>query len=250
MILSSSKQLALEKANFPSNVHLFSTTRYFNGAGLACSGNSNYADFNLATHTGDDINAVERNRDQLVQKFKLPNKPKYLEQMHSNICLQASSDECVGDAVITKSTKTICAILTADCLPIFISNKSGTQVGVAHAGWKGVINGIIESLVNQFDSHELLVHFGPAISQKHFEVGQEVYQQFIDKNIKFKGAFIPSGNNHKLDLYQAARIILNELGVKSISGGDECTFAQQDRYFSYRRDGAHSGRMVHLIWME
>lgn len=236
---------------FPKNVKLFSTTRSIHsGAGKACSGKSGYADFNLATHVGDDIKAVMRNRDRLIEQLSLPSVPKYLEQIHSNICLQASDDACVGDALVTKDKRVVCAILTADCLPIFACNPAGTQVGVAHAGWKGIVNGVIESLVEAFDGQKILIHFGPAISQQNFAVGAEVYQQFVDKDLKLEQAFIKHQDKYLLDMYQAARIVLRGLGVQSMSGGDECTFAQKERYFSYRRDGAQSGRMAHLIWIQ
>ena len=251
MTQSSDKNKPSLKANFPGNVQLISTTRYFNGSGKTCSGKKiGYADFNLAIHVGDNPQTVVRNRAQLIQQFNLPAEPKYLEQVHSNICLDASSAECVGDAVITKEKGVVCAVLTADCLPIFISNHSGTQVGVAHAGWKGVLNGIIEATIAKFNQQDLLVHFGPAISQENFEVGQDVFDQFVNKSQTLEKAFIPFKDKYKLNIYQAASIILNDLGVKNISGGDQCTFAQADQYFSYRRDGAQSGRMAHLIWME
>ena len=251
MTQSSDKNKPSLKANFPGNVQLISTTRYFNGSGKTCSGKKiGYADFNLAIHVGDNPQTVVRNRAQLIQRFNLPAEPKYLEQVHSNICLDASSAECVGDAVITKEKGVVCAVLTADCLPIFISNHSGTQVAVAHAGWKGVLNGIIEATIAKFNQQDLLVHFGPAISQENFEVGQDVFDQFVNKSQTLEKAFIPFKDKYKLDIYQAASIILNDLGVKNISGGDQCTFAQADQYFSYRRDGAQSGRMAHLIWME
>jgi len=112
------------------------------------------------------------------------------------------------------------------------------------------VNGVIESFVNQFESNDLLIHFGPAISQAAFEVGEEVYQQFIDKDLKLEQAFIAKGGKYQLDIYQAARVVLSGLGVKSISGGDECTYTQQDKYFSYRRDGAKSGRMISLIYLK
>ena len=209
-----------------------------------------YENFNLATHVGDEAQAVAHNRTLLIKQFDLPSEPKYLKQIHSSICLQAASAECVGDAVVTQDKGVVCAVMTADCLPIFAYDTLGTQVGVAHAGWKGIANGVIESFVDQFESSDLLVHFGPAISQVAFEVGEEVYQQFIDKDLKLEQAFIAKGGNYQLDIYQAARIVLNGLGVKSISGGGECTYTQQDKYFSYRRDGVKSGRMINLIYLK
>jgi YfiH family protein len=231
---------------FPANVKLVSTQRYLD-SGASVDG---YGNFNLATHVGDDLQSVEHNRDLLIQHFNLPAEPKWLEQVHSNICLDASSAEYVGDASVTREQGVVCAVLTADCLPIFACNQTGTQIGVAHAGWKGIVNGVIESFIKQFESNESLVHFGPAISQQAFEVGAEVYQQFVDKDPLLSHAFVQKGDKYQLDIYQAAKIILNGLGIESITGGGECTYTQQEDYFSFRRDGKHSGRMAHLIWLE
>jgi len=235
-----------KSGSFPSNIQLISTTR-FTESGASELG---YGNFNLATHVGDDAKAVARNRNLLIKQFDLPSEPKYLQQIHSNICLQATSAECIGDAVVTQDKGVVCAVMTADCLPIFACDTLGTQVGVAHAGWKGLVNGVIESFVNQFESNDLLIHFGPAISQAEFEVGEEVYQQFIDKDTRLDQAFIAKGGKYQLDIYQAARVVLSGFGVKSISGGDECTYTQKDKYFSYRRDGAQSGRMINLIYIK
>ena len=236
--------------SFPKNVQLVSTTRFFDENTRSCLIESGYDNFNLALHVDDNPIQVNNNRALLVSKYHLPAKPKFLEQTHSDICLEASSTQCLGDAVVTREKGVVCCVMTADCLPIFISNHSGTQVAVAHTGWKGVLNGIIEATIAKFNQQDLLVHFGPAISQENFEVGQDVFDQFVNKSQTLEKAFIPFKDKYKLDIYQAASIILNDLGVKNISGGDQCTFAQADQYFSYRRDGAQSGRMAHLIWME
>lgn len=237
-------------SNFPGNIETITTTRFFNPNNRSCLIDNGYDNFNLALHVGDNVTQVKNNRELLCEKYNLPSAPKYLEQIHSNICLQASSDDCVGDAIVTQDKGVVCAVMTADCLPIFASNSAGTQVGVAHAGWKGIINGVIESFIQQFEVSDLLIHFGPAISQAAFEVGEEVYQQFIDKDVELGQAFIAKGEKYQLDIYQAAKIVLNGLGVESISGGDECTYTQKDKYFSYRRDGAKSGRMINLIYIK
>ncbi len=240
-----------QRTNFPKNVQLISTTRSVDsGASLACTFADGYAEFNLASHVGDDFDRVMKNREWLIAKYKLPSAPKYLEQIHSNICLDDSNSECIGDAVVTQKQGVVCMVMTADCLPIFASNEAGTQVGVAHAGWKGIVGGIIESFIDQFNNQPLIVHFGPAISQANFEVGSEVYQQFIDKEAALADAFITSKDKYLLDMYQAASIILTQLGVQNISGGNQCTYAQSRQYFSYRRDGSHSGRMANLIWIK
>ena len=237
-------------SNFPKNVKLLTTTRFFNTNSRSCLIANGYDNFNLALHVGDNPTKVNINRELLISKYNLPSEPKWLEQTHSDICLDFSSSECVGDAIVTDKANQVCLVMTADCLPIFASNASGDKVGVAHAGWKGIVNGVIESFIQEFNGDDLIVHFGPAISQKNFEVGQDVFSEFINKDKDLAQAFIDSGDKYKLDIYQAARIILNKLGVKRISGGDECTYAQKDKYFSYRRDGAESGRMANLIWFE
>jgi YfiH family protein len=233
------------QAEFPSNVKCFSTTRYLK-EGASKGG---YANFNLATHTGDDFESVAHNRALLVRHYHLPSAPKWLNQTHSDICLEANSVDCEGDAVVTCEKNVICVVMTADCLPIFALNHLGTQVGVAHAGWQGILNGVIESFIKAFDDDDLLVHFGPAISAKNLEVGQEIFEKFIAKDEKLSTAFTQKNEKYHLDIYQAARIILNDLGLKNITGGDQCTVEQEQEYFSYRREGVNSGRMAHLIWI-
>ncbi len=239
--------------NFPINVSFVSTPRFAKyELGKKIPIEDGYSDFNLATHVGDDPKRVEQNRQFLIEEYHLPSAPKYLEQVHSDTCLQYEDEKSVGDALISHKPNQVCAVLTADCLPIFITDSAGTQVGVAHAGWKGLLAGVIESLAkgfSDFDPNDLIVHFGPAISQENFEVGEEVRDQFMQKNPALKQAFKENGDKYLLDLYLSARIILNALGIRRITGGAECTFKQANKYFSYRRDGDQSGRMAHLIWI-
>lgn len=129
----------------------------------------NYGNFNLATHTGDISDAVIHNRKLLMTHFDLPSAPKWLNQTHSNICLDAQSNDCEADAVITREEGVVCVVMTADCLPIFAANQSGTQIGIAHAGWQRILNGVIESFITQFDERDLLIHFGVAISSKNLK---------------------------------------------------------------------------------
>lgn len=231
---------------FAKNIHLLSTQRYLQGGASVGA----YANFNLATYTEDEQSAVAKNRALLQQHFELPSSPKWLNQTHSAICVDATSanNDC-ADASISNKKGVVCAILTADCLPIFAANKAGTKIGIAHAGWQGILKGVIESFVKQFDESTLLVHFGAAISQSYLTLDNAVYQQFIDKNPELSKAFKSANKQYYLDVYYAARIILNGLGVSKITGGESCTYAQPQQYFSYRRDGAKSGRMAHLIWM-
>jgi len=235
---------------FPSNIKLLSTPRFLDGG----SSQGNFENLNLALHVNDAQKAVLANRALIVSHYNLPSIPIWINQTHSNINVNADliSSLVDADASYSKTIGTICGILTADCLPVFISNKEGTMVGVAHAGWRGLVDGVIESLIESFncDAEDLVVHLGPAISRFAFDVGGEVKSQYLSKNKNFENCFTYLNNKYYLDLYDAARVVLKSFGVSSISGGDRCTYNEPDQYFSYRRDGEYSGRMAHLIWME
>ena len=235
---------------FPSNIKLLSTPRFLEGG----CGKGNFDNFNLALHVDDEKIAVLANRELLLKHYDLPSAPSWINQTHSNLSVNADSISSIVDADASYSKKlgTVCGVLTADCLPIFICNKQGTTVGVAHAGWRGLVNGIIESLIQSFDCNgeDLIVHLGPAISQLSFEVGGDVKSQYLSKNKNFESCFAYINSKYYLDLYEAARVVLKSFGVSSISGGNRCTYKETDQYFSYRRDGKCSGRMAHLIWME
>ena len=235
---------------FPKNVKLLSTKRFLDGG----SSKYNFQNFNLALHVNDKNIDVLANRSLLLNQFNLPSNPKWINQIHSNIAIDADLvlSAIDADASYSKKPGTVCGVLTADCLPIFMSNKEGTAVGVAHAGWRGLVDGIIESLIESLDCNgkHLVVHLGPAISQLSFEVGGEVKSQYLSKNKNFEKCFTNLNNKYYLDLYDAARVVLKSFGVSSISGGDRCTYKESDQYFSYRRDGEKSGRMAHLIWIE
>ncbi|WP_416652903.1 peptidoglycan editing factor PgeF [Candidatus Pseudothioglobus sp. Uisw_086] len=235
---------------FPNNVKLLSTPRILEGG----SSEGSFNNFNLALHVNDKKSSVLANRDLLLRCYNLPSAPVWINQTHSNKSVDAASISSIVDADASYSKKlgTVCGVLTADCLPVFICNKEGTTVGIAHAGWRGLVDGIIESLIESFNckGEDLMVHLGPAISQLSFEVGGEVKSQYLSKNKNFESCFIDLNNKYYLDLYEAARVVLKSFGVSSISGGDRCTYKESDQYFSYRRDGKCSGRMAHLIWME
>ena len=235
---------------FPSNIKLLSTPRLIDGG----HSKGNFANFNLALHVGDEQASVLANRALLSKHYNLPSAPIWINQTHSKMSVNADSISSIvnADASYSKKLGTVCGVLTADCLPVFVSNREGTTVGIAHAGWRGLVDGIIESLIESLDCNgeDLIVHLGPAISQLSFEVGSEVKSQYLSKNKNFENCFSYLNNKYYLDLYEAARIVLKGLGVNSISGGDRCSYKESDQYFSYRRDGKSSGRMAHLIWME
>ena len=234
---------------FPSNVNLLSSQRFIDGG----RSTGNFENYNLALHVNDNQDNVEENRRILRDRFDLPSEPSWINQTHSSICIDASltNTNIEADASYTSRVGVVCAIMTADCLPVFVSKKNGTMVGIAHAGWRGLISGVIENLISAFNSagDNLVVHLGPAISKDSFEVGDEVMRLFLAKNINFERSFTIKNKSNYLDLYDAAKVILEGLKIKSISGGDRCTFQESNDFFSYRRDGVNSGRMAHLIWM-
>ena len=213
-----------------------------------------YNSFNLATHVNDEINAVHLNRDLLNQY--LPSAPYWLNQTHSVDVLKLPSPMLNGDASYTIDKNKVCVVQTADCLPLLVTNMDGTIVAAIHAGWRGLLNGVIESTIEKMNisPNELLVWLGPAISQKHFEVGFDVKNSFCEKHTAAEKAFhLISEQKWLADIYALAKIRLHICGISQIYGGsvsdDYCTFANEVDYFSYRRDGV-TGRMASLIWID
>lgn len=214
-----------------------------------------YSGYNLADHVGDDPQVVLSNRAKLLEDLHLPSEPVWLEQVHSNKVVYA--DELVAgqtiqaDASTTANKGIVCVVMTADCLPVFICNQTGTEVAVAHAGWRGLHAGIISNTIKAMNSSadELLVYLGPAIGAEVFEVGEDVLDAFVEKNSANKSAFVATKKGHYLcDIYQLARIELQSIGVEKIAGGDYCTYRDEQRFYSYRRQ-ANTGRMASLIWL-
>ena len=231
--------------NQPQNVKCLVTTR-FGGISKAP-----FASFNLATHVGDKPRAVEHNRNLLNQH--LPTDPVWLNQIHSNRVIEASSTNNTADACFSRQKNKVCAVLTADCLPVLFTNTLGTVVAAAHAGWQGLLNGVLEQTIMALKENpaQILIWFGPAIGKHSFEVGGELRQKFINKNPLFMSAFtIKSTENNKYlaNIYQLAKIILNSLVVTNISGGGFDTMTD-NRFYSYRKQQI-TGRMATLIYFE
>ena len=237
------------QSKFPENVKLISTERFAQGG----KSSESFDNFNLAFHVDDHPENVLENRSILRNHYDLPSEPVWINQTHSSICINASENDSLveADASFTSRPGIVCGILTADCLPVFISKKDGTMVGIAHAGWRGLVSGVIESLVQSFDcdGRNLHAHLGPAISKNAFEVGVEIKTLYLSKNKFFFRSFSFIDGKNYLDLYDAAKVILEDLNISSVSGGGRCTFGESSHFFSYRRDGVNSGRMAHLIWM-
>ena len=233
----------------PANIHACTSTR---NQGFS---QPPFESFNPASHVGDSSQAVQRNRQLLVQQLKLPAEPLWLDQVHGVSVVDVSKDEMAsyrGDACFSRETNRVCAVMTADCLPVLFCDRQGQTVAAAHAGWRGLLAGVLESTLETMacPSEDILVWLGPAIGPDNFEVGEEVYQAFVQQSAANAAAFEANRPGHYLaDIYQLARLRLHNRGIAHIYGGDHCTFQEQDRFFSYRRDG-QTGRMVSLIWRE
>jgi len=260
-------------ANHPLRVHAVTTLK----TGGYSTGD--FRQFNLATHVGDDVEAVKKNRKKLREDLNLPAEPVWLDQCHTNKVYRAGNESAEkdgddldnetisnagdkkslllkADASITDKPGVVCAVLTADCLPVFICNKSATEVAVVHAGWRGLHQGIITNTIQAMQSphKELLVHLGPAIGPQAFEVGEDVYTAFVEKQLVNRSAFVATrkaaGRQHFLcDIYQLARNELQVLGINNVTGGECCTYTDTLQYYSYRRL-SNTGRMASLIWLQ
>ncbi len=210
---------------------------------------------NLGDHVGDDPQAVIENRQLLLNKVALVKPAQWLKQVHGVDVVTARSDQQIrqADACYTSESGVACVIMTADCLPVLFTNRSGSKVAAAHAGWRGLADGVLEQTLLQFDDpSEVMVWMGPAIGPEVFEVGQEVYDRFVDDLAPSRDAFKPSPLHKErwmADIYQLARLRLNRAGVCQIYGGGLCTYTDSDQFFSYRRQ-AQTGRMASLIWIE
>lgn len=212
-----------------------------------------YNALNLADHVGDDAHAVRRNRALLRQTLDLPAEPLWLRQVHGIEVVDAAQAPAgaTADASFTDRPSVVCAVLTADCLPVFLCDAQGTRVALIHAGWRGLAAGVVENGVGALKRPpaQLLAWLGPAIGARAFEVGPEVRAQFVDQDAQAAAAFVPGRNDRwYADLYALARRRLQRLGVEQVYGGRLCTVRERDRFFSYRRDGV-CGRMASLVWI-
>lgn len=230
----------------PANVRSLQTTRH---GGVS---RAPYDSLNLGDHVGDNPLAVARNR--LLLNRVVPSEPVWLQQVHGTQVINADLAGCRprGDASVAYHAGSVCVVMTADCLPVLLCDETGSVVGAAHAGWRGLCDGVIEATVREMNvtPEKLLAWLGPAISQPAFEVGEEVRAAFMAKDPQTSAAFVPGVEGKwQADLYCLARQRLRMLGVERIYGGEFCTFREPQRFFSYRRDGI-TGRMGSFIWLE
>lgn len=214
---------------------------------------SPYDSLNLGAHCGDNPEHVEENRKRLFAAGNLPSKPVWLEQVHGKDVLKLSGRPYLSkraDASYSNTPGTVCAVMTADCLPVLFCNRAGTEVAAAHAGWRGLCEGVLEETVACFaDKPEnIIAWLGPAIGPIAFEVGAEVRAAFMAKDPQADSAFVLRGEKYLADIYQLARQRLANVGVENVYGGDHCTFSESETFFSYRRDNT-TGRMASFIWL-
>lgn len=237
-------------ATWPAPAHVYAgTTTRIGGTSLVP-----YASFNLADHVGDIPASVEHNRQRLCRDLGLSTSPCWLQQTHGNRIIDIAGPyiKQEGDGSYACHQRRVCAVLTADCLPLLLCDARGTEISAIHVGWRGYSKNIITHAISRFSAPagDLLAWMGPCISAEHYEIGPEVHAACTRVTCNPAIGFAPTRNNHWLaDLIALTRFQLLAYGVRAIHGGDHCTFAETERFYSYRREGV-TGRMASLIWME
>lgn len=226
-----------------NNVHAISTYRYKSDGRL----------FNLAAHSGDTRFSFQ-NRQWLKDHLQLDSDVITLKQVHHNTVHQFDAAEVQtqvkADAATTRQAGQPCGVLSADCLPLLISDHQGDQIASVHAGWRGLLAGVIQNTLQCFSDKPLIIWMGPGISQPYFEVGKEVYDAFVGQGNDFKAYFEPqNAEKYLMDLKGLAYSVIRQYNVIKIIDDSRCTYACPDEFFSYRRDGP-AGCMASIIWKE
>lgn len=236
------------RADWPAPAGIVAGTTYRYG-GVS---DGPWRSFNLGAHVGDSSTAVRENRRLFRERYGLPDDPRWLQQVHG---VTVVADPAAGatpeaDAAVTHADGLVCAVLTADCLPVALTTRDGGALGLAHAGWRGLAAGVLERTVAALDAPpgDVLAWLGPAISQPSFEVGDEVRNQFMARDETAAACFAQNAvGRWQADLYGLARQRLAAVGVSDVHGGGRCTFGEPEAFFSYRRDG-QCGRMATFIY--
>jgi len=256
----SQPQVIIPTWSVNNNIHALSTTRK---GGVS---QSPYDELNVATHVKDNPEHIKENRRRLKEHCALPNEPSWLEQIHSDKVIALTEKNChqvfTADGSYTIEKNIICCVMTADCMPVLFCNHQATWVAAVHAGWKGIANGILKNTVHIYTNEvggqlaDLQVWIGPAIGAKAYQVGQDVKDAFIKQDAILEKAFTvqdgPKDKGHfLLNSSYAAQLQLIEYGLEQtqISTENFCTYQDNERFYSYRRDGIHSGRMATMIWL-
>jgi YfiH family protein len=230
----------------PAGLRAVQTTR---GGGVS---QGPWDSLNLALHTGDDPQTVQKNRERLSLALGLASIPSWPRQVHGAVVVEAAStaDTVEADAVVGRGPGEVCGVQTADCLPVLFCSLDGAVVAAAHAGWRGLAGGVLEATLRSMARApaEVMAWLGPAIGPEAFEVGPEVRAAFVADHAGAAAAFrAGAGDRWFADIYRLARLRLERAGVKGIHGGGRCTYTESETFFSYRRDGT-CGRMATLIW--
>ena len=244
----------------PSQVKAFATLRSGGVSTGVYGGPAGLNGLNLGDHVGDDPLAVEANRQRV--NALLPSDVIFLSQVHGTLVVDGAQlrPGVCADAVVTSMPGVVCAVLTADCLPVLFCDAEGRVVGAAHAGWRGLAAGILENTVNEMRSRgaqNISAWMGAAIGPQKFEVGQDVYDVFTAQDGEAARFFVKISSNdvnglqqkYVADIYQLARLALSKVGVVNVVGGEYCTVSDAQKFYSYRRD-KETGRMASLIWIE
>jgi polyphenol oxidase len=245
----SSESLLDMEWELPRGVHAAFTTR------IGGVSKAPWDSFNLATHVGDDLSHVAANRTRLRELLKLEAEPAWLNQVHGVTVKNLdgapfSPIPFTADAAVATRAGTACVVMVADCLPVLFCSRDGQRIAAAHAGWRGLAEGVLERTLEAMGMpvSELRAWIGPAISQEHFEVGDEVREVFVKADRAASSRFRMNARSRwQADLAGLARLRLASLGLTDVSGGRWCTFADRERFYSHRRDGK-GGRMAALIW--
>ncbi|NNE36738.1 MAG: peptidoglycan editing factor PgeF [Gammaproteobacteria bacterium] len=211
-----------------------------------------FDEFNLALHVGDNDTNVIQNRHQLKKYLNLKLEPVWLNQVHKNRIINTGpNQDTVADGIISDTPEVPCVILTADCAPLLMCNAQGNKIGAIHVGWRGLVSGIIENAIHQFDtsSKDILVWIGPHIRDRYYEVGRDVFDACVSLDKDLKNGFTTKDPNHwYANLEVMINIILNKQGIYQIFNTPYCTYKDQDLFYSYRRD-SDTGRMASMIWL-
>lgn len=210
-----------------------------------------FDDFNLGSRCGDDADAVRRNRAALIREFALPAPPHWLRQVHGHaVAIEPAEDEPEADAAVTRTPGVVLAILTADCLPVVLAARDGSEVAVAHAGWRGLAGGVLDATLAAMATPpvDVVAWLGPAAGPDAYEIGRDVFDAFVPGHPHAESAFVGTRPGHwRMDLYALARQRLLAAGVTTVRGGGLCTISDRQRFFSHRRDRV-TGRMATIAW--
>jgi YfiH family protein len=211
-----------------------------------------YASFNLAAHVNDDPRNVAENRRIFRQQCNLPRNPSWIRQVHGIAVVTDSEpgSNPRADAIVSRREGAVCVVLTADCLPVVFASADGVEIAAAHAGWRGLLNGVLEATVKAMKTPpaDIVAWLGPAISQGAFEVGHEVRDAFVACDADSARHFLPNSRERwQADLRGLARRRLASVGIDAVGDSERCTFKEKDAYFSYRREG-ECGRMATFVF--